>query len=165
MTNSVFRACASSSKILKEKIFQCSENFQGKLSFSGQESCSKIWMIKNQWRAVRGGKEGSSSPTIIMKRTKKLGIQNNKLNTNMSLHAEKVQLLYDSNNFHSLYIWICLFFNSGESHEGRQRLLVLLSPRGFRLNRIEQFVTICGGERLPCNYLYVSSVTFISVTV
>jgi len=57
------------------------------------------------------------------------------------------------------------FFSSGESHEGRQRLLVLLSPRGFRLNRIEQFVTNCGGERLPCNYLYVSSVTFMSVTV
>jgi len=39
---------------------------------------------------------------------------------------------------------------------------VLLSPGGFR---IEQFVTNCGGERLPCNCLYVSSVTFISVTV
>jgi len=35
MTNSVFRANASSSKILKEKIFQCSEEFQGKLYFSG----------------------------------------------------------------------------------------------------------------------------------
>ena len=51
------------------------------------------------------------------------------------------------------------FFKSGE---GRQRLLVLLSPGGIR---IEQFVTNCGGERLPCNYLYVSSVTFKSVTV
>jgi len=38
------------------------------------------------------------------------------------------------------------FFKSGESHEGMQRLLVLLSPGGFR---IEQFVTNCGGERLP----------------
>jgi len=54
------------------------------------------------------------------------------------------------------------FFNSEESHEGRQRLLVLLSPGGFR---IEQFVTNCGGERLPYNYLYVSSVTFMSETV
>jgi len=54
------------------------------------------------------------------------------------------------------------FFNSGESHEGRQRLLVLLSPGGFR---IEQFATNCGGERLPCNYLYVGSVTFMSETV
>jgi len=54
------------------------------------------------------------------------------------------------------------FFKSGESHEGRQRLLVLLSPGGIR---IEQFVTICGGERLPCNHLLVSSVTFMSVTV
>jgi len=54
------------------------------------------------------------------------------------------------------------FLNSGESHEGRQRLLALLSPRGFR---IEQFVANCGGERLPCNYLYVSSATFMSETV
>jgi len=29
--------------------------------FTEQESCSKIWMIKHQWRAVTGGKEGSSS--------------------------------------------------------------------------------------------------------
>jgi len=55
------------------------------------------------------------------------------------------------------------FFKSGETHEGRHRLLVLLSPGGFR---IEQFVTNCGGERLLCNSLYVmSSVTFMSVTV
>jgi len=54
------------------------------------------------------------------------------------------------------------FFNSGESDEGRHRLLVLLSPDGFR---VEQFVTNCGGERLPYNYLYVSSVTFMSETV
>jgi len=54
------------------------------------------------------------------------------------------------------------FFKSGESHEERHRLLVLLSPGGIR---IEQFVTNCGGERLPCNHLYVSSVTFMSVTV
>jgi len=31
--------------------------------------------------------------------------------------------------------FVYFFFNSGESHEGRQRLLVLLSPRGFRLNQ------------------------------
>ena len=54
------------------------------------------------------------------------------------------------------------FFKSGESHEGRHRLFVLLSPGGFR---IEQFVTNCGGERLPCSCLYVSSVTFMSVTM
>ena len=54
------------------------------------------------------------------------------------------------------------FFKSGNSHERKQRLLVLLSPDGIR---IEQFVTNCGGERLPCNNLYVSSVTFMSVTV
>jgi len=54
------------------------------------------------------------------------------------------------------------FFKSGDSHEGRQRLLVLLPPVGIR---IDQFVTNCGGERLPCNCLYVSSVTFMSVTV
>jgi len=30
-----------------------------------------------------------------------LGIQNNILNKNMPFHAEKVQLLYDSNHFHS----------------------------------------------------------------
>ena len=53
-------------------------------------------------------------------------------------------------------------FTSGGSHEGRQRLLVLLSLGGVR---IEQFVTNCGGERLPCNHHYVSSVTFMSVTV
>jgi len=54
------------------------------------------------------------------------------------------------------------FFKSGDSHEGRQRLLVLLSPGGIR---IDQFVTKCGGERLPCNNLYVSSVIFMSATV
>ena len=54
------------------------------------------------------------------------------------------------------------FFKSGNSHEGRHRLLVLLSPGGFR---IELFATNCGGVRLPCNCLYVSSVTFMSVTV
>jgi len=54
------------------------------------------------------------------------------------------------------------FFKSGESHEGMHRLLVLLSPGGFR---IDQFVTNCGGERLQCNCLYVCSVTFMSVTV
>jgi len=42
------------------------------------------------------------------------------------------------------------FFKSGESHERRKRLLVPPPPGGFR---IEQFVTNCGGERLPCNYL------------
>ena len=44
------------------------------------------------------------------------------------------------------------FFKSGDCHKGRQRLLVLLAPGGIR---IEQFVTNCGGERLPCNQLYV----------
>ena len=42
------------------------------------------------------------------------------------------------------------FFKSGDSHQGRQWLLVLLSPGGVR---IEQFVTNCGGERLQCNHL------------
>ena len=54
------------------------------------------------------------------------------------------------------------FFKSGESHEGRHQFFVLLSPGGFR---IEQFVTNFGGERLPWNCLYVSSVTFMSVKV
>jgi len=36
-------------------------------------------------------------------------MQNNKLNKNLSFHVDKVQLLYDSNHFHSQYIWICLF--------------------------------------------------------
>jgi len=56
------------------------------------------------------------------------------------------------------------FYESVESHEGRHRLLLILSPGGFR---IEQFVTNCVGERLPCSWLYVSSVsvTFILATV
>jgi len=58
--------------------------------------------------------------------------------------------------------FLYFFFNSGNSHEERQGLLVLLSSGGIR---IEQLVTNCGGERLPCNHLYVSSVTFMSVTV
>jgi len=41
-------------------------------------------------------------------------------------------------------------FKSGDSHEGRQRLLVLLSRGDVR---IEQFITNCGGERLQCNHL------------
>jgi len=56
-----------------------------------------------------------------------------------------------------------IFFKSGETHEGRHRLLALLSPGGFR---IEQFVTNCGGERFLCTSLYVmSSVNFMSITV
>jgi len=56
------------------------------------------------------------------------------------------------------------FFKLGESHEGRQRLVV--PPlTGWLSHRIEQFVTNCVGERLPCNYLYVSSVNFMSATV
>jgi len=51
------------------------------------------------------------------------------------------------------------FFKSGDSHEGRQHLLVLLSAGGVR---IEQFVTNCGRERLQCNHLYVSSAIFMS---
>jgi len=42
------------------------------------------------------------------------------------------------------------FFKSGDSHEGRQRLLVLLLPGDVR---IEQFVTNCSDERLQCNHL------------
>jgi len=38
-----------------------------------------------------------------------LGIQNNKLNTSLFINVEKVQLLYDSNHFHSQYIRICVF--------------------------------------------------------
>ena len=58
------------------------------------------------------------------------------------------------------------FFKSGESGEGRQRLLVLPPPGGFCIKQF-YIVTNCGGERLPCNYLYVSSasVTFMSATV
>jgi len=41
--------------------------------------------------------------------------------------------------------FVCFFFKSGDSHEGRQRMLVV--------------------ERLPYNHLNVSSVTFMSVTV
>ena len=77
----------------------------------------------------------------------------------MFFHVEKMQLLYDSNHFHGQSIWICVFFKSGDSHERRQRLLVLLSPGGIR---IEQFVTNCGGERLPCNNLYVTSNLHVS---
>ena len=77
----------------------------------------------------------------------------------MFFHVDKVQLLYDSNHFHNQSIRICVFFKSGDSHEGRQRLLVLLSPGGFR---IEQFVTNCGGDRVPCNHLYVTSNLHVS---
>jgi len=69
-----------------------------------------------------------------------------------------ILMIFIANTFEFAYF----FFKSGESHEGRQRLLVLHSPGGLR---IEQFVTNCGGERLPCNYLHVSSATFMSVTV
>ena len=68
----------------------------GQLCFSEKVSCSKIWMIKNQWRAVREGKEGSSSPTKSWNVQNESGIQNNKLIKNLSFHVEKVQLLYDS---------------------------------------------------------------------
>jgi len=38
-----------------------------------------------------------------------LGNQNNKLKKHLSFRVEKMQLLYDSNHFHSQYIWICVF--------------------------------------------------------
>jgi len=44
------------------------------------------------------------------------------------------------------------FFKSGESHQTRQRLLV--PPLTGWLSHWP-FVTNCGGERLPCNYLCV----------
>ena len=44
------------------------------------------------------------------------------------------------------------FFKSGDSHEGRQGLLVLLAPGCIRM---EQFVTNCGGERLQCSHLFL----------
>jgi len=78
------------------------------LFFRASASCSKFWIIKNQWRAIRGGKGGSASPIIIMKCGKRFRIQNIKLNKHLSFRVEKVQLLYDSNHFHSHYIWICV---------------------------------------------------------
>jgi len=54
-----------------------------------------------------------------------LVIQNNRLNKHLPFYREKVQLLYDSNHFHSQYILIAyFFFKLGESHEGRRGLLV-----------------------------------------
>jgi len=53
------------------------------------------------------------------------------------------------------------FFKSGDSHEGRQGLLVLLAPGGIR---IEQFVTNCGGERLQCNHLPVCQLCNLHVS-
>jgi len=49
--------------------------------------------------------------------------------------------------------------NQGKVTKGGSDCLCLLSPGRFQ---IEQFVINCVGERLPCNYLYVSSVTFTS---
>jgi len=54
------------------------------------------------------------------------------------------------------------FFKSVELTKGGSDCLCLLSPGDFR---VEQFVTNCVGERLPCNHLYVSSVSFMSATV
>jgi len=91
-----------------------------------------------------------------------LGIQNKKLNKNLSFHVEKVQLLYDSNHFHSQYILTLRISssNQGTVTKGGNDCLCLLSPGGIRIEH-----TNCGGERLPCNQLYVSSITFMSVTV
>jgi len=47
---------------------------------------------------------GSASPTMILKCLKKLGIQNNKFNKHLSFHRDKLQLLCDSNHFHSQII-------------------------------------------------------------
>jgi len=88
-----------------------------------------------------------------------LGIQNNKLNKQLSFHVEKVQLLYYSNHFHGQYISSS---SQWKVTKGGNNCLCLLSPSGFR---IEQFVTNCVREYLPCNHLYVSSVTFMSLTV
>jgi len=45
-------------KSWKMKNISSQWKVSGQLCFSEKDSCSKIWMIENQWRAVRGGKEG-----------------------------------------------------------------------------------------------------------
>jgi len=52
--------------------------------------------------------------------------------------------------------------SQGNVTKGGSDCLCLLSPGRFQ---IEQCVINCVGERLPCNYLYVSSVTFMSATL
>jgi len=67
-----FRASASFSKDLKaKKYFNTVKSFWATLLFRAK-ILFKIWVLNNQWWAVRGGKEGSSSPTIIMQCAKRI---------------------------------------------------------------------------------------------
>ena len=54
-----------------------------------------------------------------------------------------------------------IFFKLGEVTQGGSGCLSSSHRVAFALNSLSQ----TGGERLLCNYLYVSSVTFMSVTV
>ena len=69
-----------------------------------------------------------------------------------------MQLLYDCNHFHSQYISICVFLQfRGKSW--REAATACAPLTGWLSHW-----AVCG-ERLPCNYLYVGSVTFMSETV
>ena len=74
MTNAVFKASASSSKILKDKkYFNAVKSFWANSVFHGKRKLSKILNDKNSVTDCQGGKQGSSFPTIIMKYAKRIG--------------------------------------------------------------------------------------------
>ena len=153
-------------KYWKIKNISTQRKVSGQLCFSGQESCSKIWMIK-----INDGRQGRQGGEFLPYHNHEMCKTN--WGSKITNWIQICPFMLKRCNYCMILIifivntseFAYFFFKSGESQEGRQRLLVLLSPRGFR---IDQFVTNCGGdsgERLPCNYLYVSSVTFTSVTV
>ena len=70
--NSAFRASTSCSKVLKDKkYFHTVKNFMATLFYRAGKLFKNL-NDKNWWRAARGGKERSSSPSIIMKCAKRI---------------------------------------------------------------------------------------------
>jgi len=88
-------------KTWKIKTISTQWKVSGQLCFSGQESCSKIWKYKISDGPSGKARKGVPPLPQSWNVQNELGIQNNKLNKNLSFHFEKVQLLYDSNHFHS----------------------------------------------------------------
>ena len=102
------------------------KNFRATLLFRTIASCSKFWMIKNQWRAVRGGKGGFGSLNIIMKCAKRIRIKiTNWIKNICPFMLQRcnycmILIIFIVNTSEFAYF----FFKWGESHEGRQWLLV-----------------------------------------
>jgi len=143
-----FRASTSCSKLLKDKkYFNTVKSFRATLFFRA----SKLFKNLHDKKSVtdrQAWKEMNSSPTKSWNVQNKLGIQNNKLNKHLSIHVEKVKILYDSNHFRSQYIWICVFLLQVRGRSRREAATACASSHrvAFALSSLSQTVVVsaCG---------------------